>query len=734
MASTTGFYGLQKLGAGDTLNYNDYAFTNQNIDIIDRVLHKLDEAVFGGVAGIADPDEGPSLELSTSGGVIPGGRTLRYKFTYVDANGNETAASPETSITTTAPVTRPSQPSLTTDATGSLLAGNYFYIVSAYVDVNTAETNGSPAATINIPSGTNNSVTLTLPSLPSGATGFNIFRRGPGETQFYYLDSVDMDVATPPTTYFDDNSVTVNNSRTPSATNLTYATNSIAITLPGATPAVPDGYTWKLYRTFVSGNYDSSLLEWVVTETSEGSGIINPVAYDYGGRTTIGKPPTVSSITGTTSRIDTLETDVADIQTTLGTNPEGGFASVAARLDAMYSSWTELWFEDMSGATPPTVAEVFDDVVQSGSSTASETFTQEVEFVIVGTDPAYVVKNQTVVSGTVAYQFKALIPAHTDSTVLFRADNGIAAPGTEDYIHVLVAPGRTSELLRFGVDWGYDGSSYDGAYLMSMYDHNFYVDSYYDIRLEVDWVPIVIDGTSYSKQLRLFVNGNLVHTVNNLGKSDTNGFDRAIFGSYGASTVNVAGTFSFDNFLIETKEYDQDRLLREEISLNTLYEIIDPLTQYPLRSATYQNSDTVVVGNVYLDDAHTMTVTAHPYRYYKIIGQILFNAPSAEDLKFKITSATIEATPQTASNLQFTVEPGTLVAPSSVGGVYGEGDDVVLAGTGGLLAVTILGAFSTTEIDTEITLSICQDTTPATPTGTTIALGTWFSIESLLSD
>lgn len=333
MSSITGFYGLQKLAAGDALSVSDYAFTNRNMDVIDRLLNKFDNALFSGGSVIDDPSSGPSLDVLTTGGVIPAGRTVRYKFTWVDSWGNETAASPETSITTPPPVARPSQPgSAYLSSGGTLLAGNYFYILSAYVVVNTSETNGSLAASLNIPMGSTNRVVLTLPGLPTGADGFNVYRRGPGETQFYYLASINMMIATPPSTYTDDNSITVSNSRTPSATNLTYSTNIVTVTVPGATPTVPDGYTWKVYRSFISGEWDSSLLNWVRDETYTGSGVTTPSVYDYGAHSTVGRPPTLTAITSSVSTVSTLQTSVNAIISELGSVPQGSYSTVSSRL------------------------------------------------------------------------------------------------------------------------------------------------------------------------------------------------------------------------------------------------------------------------------------------------------------------------------------------------------------------------------------------------------------------
>ncbi len=67
----------------------------------------------------------------------------------------------------------------------------------------------------------------------------------------------------------------------------------MVVQLPGATPTVPDGYTWKLYRTY-TGDFTDSLLMWVVEETSEGSGIITTEFIDLGLATGAGTPKTTA--------------------------------------------------------------------------------------------------------------------------------------------------------------------------------------------------------------------------------------------------------------------------------------------------------------------------------------------------------------------------------------------------------------------------------------------------------
>lgn len=312
MASLSQFFQLQKLSDGDRISVNDHAFSYSNIDTIDRVLEKHDDALFSGDSVIDDPTTPLSLDIETEGGSIPAGRTIRYKFTWVDASGAQTAASGEATITTPAPLARPSAPSLSILTTGgTLLAGNYFYALSAYVGANTLETTMGTAGHYTVLSGSTNRVVVTLPTLPGGADGFNLFRRAPGETTYYYLETIDMQVATPPTEYVDSGAVTPSYSRSPTPTNLTYSQNKIILTVPGATPTVPDGYTWKVYRTYINGQYDSSLLEWVRTETEQDSGVISPETVDYGRSTIIGSPPSASTITGTVNRVEVLEDQMA---------------------------------------------------------------------------------------------------------------------------------------------------------------------------------------------------------------------------------------------------------------------------------------------------------------------------------------------------------------------------------------------------------------------------------------
>lgn len=286
MAELSDNFGLQIIQPGDTsLTINGYAFTDSNIRKIDSLLASMmDHQHTGESSGISDPTEPPTLTLDTTFGNIPAGTTARYRFSLVDQFGNETAAGPEATITTPSPIARPGSASLSYASTGgSLKGGIYRYVLTAYVPTDTAETNGGTVSTISVPfTTTTNVITLTLPSLPSGATGFNVYRRGPNEASYNYLASVNMLVATPPTVYVDTGGTPPNCDRRPPNANNTNATNNITVTYPGATPTVPPDVTWKIYRTYISGGWSGSNLHHVLEETFDGSGIINPEYVDIG--------------------------------------------------------------------------------------------------------------------------------------------------------------------------------------------------------------------------------------------------------------------------------------------------------------------------------------------------------------------------------------------------------------------------------------------------------------------
>lgn len=324
MAGSTDHYGLMQLGAGEAFSTDGYKYTEADRQTIDNLLYLGAEGhKHTGTAGsIEEPDTAPDLELNSSGGTIPAGTRVYYKYTYVNVRGEESAASPEAFLDTPNSVDDPAAPSPSYTHTGGVLqGGNYYYVLTAYVDASIQESKATNPAFITIPATTaTNEITLELPDLPDFASGFNVYRRKPGQTKYFYLDTIDMQVATPPSTYVDDGSVEEDCDRTLPKVNTTNSTNSIDITLPGATPAAPEGYTWKLYRTYITASWSDSLLVHVVENISEASTTITPTYLDIGISTQDGIWPTTSLVVGNPSKIDL--TDGAEV---MGDLPMGAF-------------------------------------------------------------------------------------------------------------------------------------------------------------------------------------------------------------------------------------------------------------------------------------------------------------------------------------------------------------------------------------------------------------------------
>lgn len=308
--SRTSYLQLLKLGAGDSLSAEGYDFTSGNMDKLDRAIQQALRRPTGAVGVLASPIVGPELTLDTSAGSIPAGTTVDYVFSYVDASGGETAASPIASITTPAPIPAPDAPVPSrNDTGGSLLPGNYFYILSAYAGSNTSETRGGDRAQITLDTSSSAwVVTLTYPSLPAGADGWNVYRRAPGETEYSFIASV----ASGPTTFVDNGSAVPNCTRRPPTQNRTNSSNSINVSLPGVLPELPaEAAYWKVYRRYSSSWGVKSLLQNVVEETSEGSGVIVPDIDDIGVGCTTGRPLNVSQVIESPERI--LLTDMTEV-------------------------------------------------------------------------------------------------------------------------------------------------------------------------------------------------------------------------------------------------------------------------------------------------------------------------------------------------------------------------------------------------------------------------------------
>lgn len=318
MAGSTDHYGLSITAQGDSLADNGYKHTSTDRRTIDRKLYQGAEGhhhLGGSVAFVTTPAV-PTLTRFATGGLIPAGTRVYYKVALVSSSGEEGAASAEAYIDTPAAAVEPAAPTLTYLTTGgALYGGDYYYALSAYVGANSSETRATGATFVTVVSTTGtNKVTVQFPSTPAGATGFNIYRRGPGESRYSYLTSQAM-AGGLPVSFVDTGALTPNQNRTIPVVNTTNATNRIVVTYPGATPVVPTGYTWNIYRTYLNAQYTQSLLKHVVEFTSEATPTIITFFSDVGNATGSGTPVTVVPTIANPSKI--LLTSGAEVQGTL---------------------------------------------------------------------------------------------------------------------------------------------------------------------------------------------------------------------------------------------------------------------------------------------------------------------------------------------------------------------------------------------------------------------------------
>lgn len=318
--TTTDRFGLYRLGPGSKLTDHSHKFGDRDRVTIDRALrlgaedHHHDGAVPSHTVPAA-----PGLTLDVSSGSIGAGLRVYYRYTLVDVDGAEGLGSAVSFLDTPAPLNEAAAATLSrSSAGGSLLPGQYFYVLSAYTNVTTQETRAVAPTPITVPAGSvTNIVSLLMPTLPAGATGFNIYRKGPGDARYNFLAS------TAAGSYTDTGSVEPDCNRTIPVANSTNAANAVTVGIGAEGEAPPAGMTWKLYRTTTGGVWATSFLHHVVEETAEGSGIITPTYQDVGVNPTTGEPPDASEQIGSPSPV--MLTDGAEVQGLLPMGRVSGF-------------------------------------------------------------------------------------------------------------------------------------------------------------------------------------------------------------------------------------------------------------------------------------------------------------------------------------------------------------------------------------------------------------------------
>jgi hypothetical protein len=289
--SQTQHFGFEKFGSEGRISNNGHKFSLKDRDTLDVLLFKLfnhdhkDTSDFG-------PLEGPNFPVETTatagGGTLGAGTALFYKISYIDFEGSETVASPATIVSTPNPISPPPVMLLDTSTTGGTLdPGTYKYSL-AYYQSSGGVTRATNISSIVVPTGsTNNTITISLDTLPEGADGWRIYRKAPGEIQYYFLTAV----ASGATEYVDDGSVAPDCNLLRPNSNTTNASNSVTISInPNDLPLDPRVSAWRIYRSNNSDFGERSLIATATETTTQQGSTLVTTYLDTGDVTVQGQP------------------------------------------------------------------------------------------------------------------------------------------------------------------------------------------------------------------------------------------------------------------------------------------------------------------------------------------------------------------------------------------------------------------------------------------------------------
>lgn len=306
MAETpdTDHFGFTRIGEGETMSKNGFAALDLDRVTLDDVLHALSQHNHDATPRLNNPTGAPSLVAQTSGGALPPGVTLYYRISYLDKWGLETAASSESAVSTSGTLSAPNPIAASLESTSGQLGAGQFSYAMTFTTAAGGETVPSSSTTIRIASGTTNRIRLDLPDLPPGAVSARIYRSRPGQTQFFFWREHTYTGATPTNVVYDAGNVNEDATITLPAFNSTNNTNSIEVTVPGAT--LPTGvFGWKLYRSLEPSTYTGfNLVHTVVESTTETSRDVRTTWIDTGTSLQLGEPRQVSSTISGGSLID----------------------------------------------------------------------------------------------------------------------------------------------------------------------------------------------------------------------------------------------------------------------------------------------------------------------------------------------------------------------------------------------------------------------------------------------
>jgi hypothetical protein len=257
MASHTERFGFTTLdNALDSLAAGGYKFTDADQILLDRLLtHVVEHHRHDGAVVTVTRDPGPGVMVRRTGGMLPTDRDVYYRTALVDNLGQEHVASQVTTVHTFPALAAP-QPPMLAPTSGTLMAGEYLYTVSAWTQTDNQETTVSRAANGALAAFGGFLVTMPLPAVTNeSSTGWNVYRKGPTDFEPVFVKAIPRSTAV----FIDDGSTVVGKLRPQPTRNTTSSTTSMEITRP---EPLPPNWTIKVYRSLNATDWADSLWEW----------------------------------------------------------------------------------------------------------------------------------------------------------------------------------------------------------------------------------------------------------------------------------------------------------------------------------------------------------------------------------------------------------------------------------------------------------------------------------------
>ncbi len=317
-------FGLEAFQSEGRISDNNYKFSGRDRETIDAILWMLtthDHRDTSLVTVLAGATQYASLTVATTGGTIPAGVVFYYKISYVDEFGNETESTPAVGVGTGVALAPPPVMVLSNATTGGTLDPGIYKYALSYYQSGIGETKATNIATINVPTGTStNEITVTLDSLPSGATGWKIYRKGPGDSEYFLQDTV---TSGP---YVDDGTDPNQDcTKFRPTSNTTNSTNKITIDIDVEDlPLDSRVSSWKIYRTSSVGFFGpSTLLTTVVETTTEGGTDLVTTYVDTGASTFNGSPLSLSVVPPPVPQLDVSDIFTGDTRLPQKHAPQG---------------------------------------------------------------------------------------------------------------------------------------------------------------------------------------------------------------------------------------------------------------------------------------------------------------------------------------------------------------------------------------------------------------------------